>query len=59
MNISTFMGDGVQKEKLKQIELLGEISKEDGKFQSILAHRMNAIKPIMHFWKIGKAPKAF
>lgn len=32
MNISTFVADGAQKEKLKQVEMIGDIIKEKSKF---------------------------
>ena len=32
LNISTFVADGAQKDKLKQVELIGEIMKEKSKF---------------------------
>ncbi len=32
MNISTFIADGNQKEKLRQVELIGDIIKEKSKF---------------------------
>lgn len=32
MNISAFLGNGVQKEKLMQIEMIGEFMKESGRF---------------------------
>ena len=59
MNISAFMGDGVQKEKLRQIELIGEITKDDGRFENIISQRAKTIKPIMHYWKQGKVKEAF
>lgn len=32
MNVSAFIMDGAQKEKLKQIEIIGDMIKERGKF---------------------------
>jgi hypothetical protein len=58
MNISAFMGDGAQKEKLRQVELIGEILKESSKFESVMKHRAKTVKPIMNYWKQGKINNA-
>lgn len=58
MNISTFVADGAQKEKLKQVEMIGDIIKEKSKFESVLRERTNAIKPIINFWKQGRISTA-
>ena len=58
MNISAFMGDGVQKERLRQIEMIGDIMKDSGKYASIVTTRTNAIRPIMHLWKNGNIEAA-
>lgn len=58
MNISAFMGDGVQKERLRQIELIGDIMKDSGKYSSVMTNRSNVIKPIIHLWKQGNIESA-
>ncbi len=55
MNISQFMVDGAQKEKLKQIELISDMMKENAKFEAVMKSRVNQLKPIIHFWSQGKA----
>ena len=37
MNLSAFMGNGAQKEKLVQIEMIGDILKGSTKFETILS----------------------
>ena len=54
LNISTFVVDGEQKEKLRQVELIGEIMKEKVKFESVVRDKTNAVKPIINYWKQGK-----
>ena len=34
------------------------MTKDDSKFESVLKHRINALKPIIHFWKQGKINSA-
>lgn len=58
MNISAFMGNGAQKEKLMQIQAIGEFMKESGRFQSVYKMRSSYVKPIIHYWKQGKIQSA-
>lgn len=32
--------------------------KDNGKFQTVIKHRINSLKPIIHFWKQGKIQNA-
>ncbi len=32
--------------------------KDNSKFETVLKHRINSLKPIMHFWKQGKIDSA-
>lgn len=58
MNISAFMGEGVQKEKRVQLELLSEFMKEQGRFEAVFKLRSSHVKPIIHYWKQGKIDSA-
>lgn len=52
------MGDGAQKEKLRQIELIGDIMKDSGKYSSVIMNRSNVLKPIVYLWKQGNIESA-
>lgn len=54
MNISTFVVDGFQKEKLRQMELIGDIMKDSVKYEKILADRTSQLMPILNYWKQGR-----
>lgn len=54
LNFSSVMGDGPQKEKLRQVELIGDILKEKSKFESVIRDKTNVVKPIINYWKQGK-----
>lgn len=32
--------------------------KDNGKFETVIKHRINSLKPIIHFWKQGKIDSA-
>jgi katanin p80 WD40 repeat-containing subunit B1 len=48
------MIDGAQKEKLKQIELISGMMKDNSTFETVMKSRINQLKPIIHFWSQGK-----
>jgi hypothetical protein len=54
MNISTFVVDGFQKEKLRQMELIGDIMKDSVKYEKILSDRTSQLMPILNYWKQGR-----
>ena len=54
MNISTFVVDGYQKEKLRQMELIGDIMKDSVKYEKILSDRISQLMPILNYWKQGR-----
>jgi hypothetical protein len=58
MNISAFMVDGAQKDKLKQVELIGDIMRDSSRYDSILKERALIVKPIINFWKNGRINNA-
>ena len=58
MNISAFMGEGVQKEKRVQLELISEFMKDQGRFEAVYKLRSSHVKPIIHYWKQGKIDSA-
>jgi hypothetical protein len=58
LNISTFVADGAQKEKLRQVELIGDILKEKSRFEAVLSDKASQIKPIINYWKQGKIQNA-
>lgn len=48
------MADGAQKEKLKQIELISGMMKDNSTFETVMKSRISQLKPIIHFWSQGK-----
>jgi hypothetical protein len=58
MNISTFVTDGYQKEKLRQIELISDILKDQPKYENILSQRTTKLMPILNYWKQGNTKAA-
>lgn len=54
LNISTFVVDGFQKEKLRQMELIGDIMKDSVKYEKILSDRTAQLMPILNYWKQGR-----
>jgi hypothetical protein len=54
MNISTFVADGFQKEKLRQMELISDLLKDSLKYEKILSDRMAQLNPILNYWKQGR-----
>lgn len=58
MNISSFMGEGVQKEKRMQLELIGDMLKEQSRYDAVHKLRSSHTKPIIHYWKQGKIDSA-
>lgn len=58
MNISTFVTDGQQREKIRQMELINDILKDSLKYENILSQRMSKLMPILNFWKHGNTKAA-
>lgn len=48
------MVDGAQKEKLRQIELISGMMKDNSTFETVMKSRINQLKPIIHFWSQNK-----
>ena len=43
---------------MKQIELIGDIMKDQSVFENRLRDKANAVKPIINYWKKGQEKSA-
>ena len=57
MNDSDFV-NGDDKEKLKQMELISDITKDSSKYEAFMKERMLCLKPIINYWKQGRINNA-
>jgi len=44
------MGDGDQRLKFKQYDMIAEMLKEDSKFTAVMNIRRNMLRPILTYW---------
>ena len=58
MNMSDFVQDKFQKDKMKQIQMIADIGKDSAKYQELLKERVSILKPIINYWKQGKINNA-
>ena len=57
MNDSDFInGDDI--EKLQQMKLIADITKDSSKYEAFMKERMLCLKPIINYWKQGRINNA-
>ena len=54
MNMSDFVQDKFARDKMRQIEMIGDIGKDSSKYEELLKERIAILKPIINYWKQGK-----